>query len=273
MGERKICRREKFDVTVEVSDEGFISPPDPSQKNWIITRAIEELADDLDHIDDVSKRFVAGSKRAKIHEEWIKSQAKYGDSQLIIDGQQVMQEWERPYMEAMAKVAAETHGDVLEVGFGMGISSSYLQAFGVRSHTIIECNEGVKKEFEKWRAKYDDRKITMVVGKWKDVIGQLGAYDSIFFDTYPLTEDEFNDYVIEDVTFAAHFFESAYEHLRKGGVFTYYSNEIDSLSRRHQRRLFDYFETVSLSVVHPLFPPRDCNYWWADSMVLIRAVK
>ena len=29
-----------------------------------------------------------------------------------------------------------------------GISASYIQAFGAKSYTVIECNEGVKGEFE-----------------------------------------------------------------------------------------------------------------------------
>jgi guanidinoacetate N-methyltransferase len=273
MGDRKICRKRPFEIAVEIKEDDFISPPDPAQKNWVITRAIEELADDLLHLDQASKRFVEGSKRKQIQEEWARSQAKYEDSQLIIDGQQVMQNWERPYMEAMARAATETHGDVLEVGFGMGISASYIQAFGVKSHTIIECNEDVKKQFEAWRVKYPGRKISLAFGKWQDVIDKLPTFDSVFFDTYPLSEEEFMEYVIKDVAFAAHFFEAAARHLEKGGVFTYYSNEIDSVSRRHQRRLFEYFESVTFSVVHPLFPPKDCQYWWADSIVLVRAIK
>jgi hypothetical protein len=61
--------------------------------------------------------------------------------------------------------------------------------------------------------------------------------------------------------------------LRPGGVFTYYTNEIDSFSRAHQRLILRYFTSLSLSVVHDLAPPADCNYWWADSMVVARAVK
>jgi spermidine synthase len=258
---------------LQIGEPEFIVPPQPEQKNWLLANALDELAEDLQHLDVVSKRFVDGSTRQQIREEWAASQAKYDSSQLIIDGQQVMQDWERPYMEAMAQAAAASHGDVLEVGFGMGISASYLQALGVKSHTIIECNQDVITRFREWQSGYPGQDIRLVQGKWQDVIGQLGRFDAVFFDTYPLTEDEFRKFVIEDVTFAAHFFPHAAEHLREGGVFTYYSNEIDSVSRRHQRRLFEFFSTVTFSVVRPLFPPKDCNYWWADSMVLARAIK
>lgn len=269
----RVTRRKPFELSLTIKEEGFVEPPTPSQRNWVIARAMDELADDLIHLDQVTKRFVEGSVRAEIVEQWARSQARYDDSQLVIDGQQVMQDWERPYMEAMAEVVTQTHGDVLEIGFGMGISASYIQAMGVRSYTVIECNEGVRQQFETWRARYPGRDIRLVFGPWQDVIDTLGEFDGIFFDTYPLSEEEFDRYIVEDVTFARHFFAAAARHLKPGGVFTYYSNEIDSVSRRHQRALFEHFREISFRVCRPLFPPPDCNYWWADSMVVTRCVK
>lgn len=262
-----------LEISATLTDDRFLQPADPSQRNWCVARTLEEAADDLVALDGVSKRFVEGSVRAKITADWAKSQAKYDDKELIIDGQQVMQEWERPYMEAMADVVTQNKGDVLEIGFGMGISASYILAKGARSYTVIEYNEGVRERFEAWKAKYPGRDIKIVMGKWQDVIDQLGLFDGIFFDTYPLSEDEFQRYVVEDCTFAHHFFAAAAAHLRPGGIFTYYSNEIDSVSRRHQRALFEHFREITFSVCKPLFPPTDCNYWWADSMIVTKAVK
>jgi spermidine synthase len=273
MGTRKTFRHRAFDIGLELRDDTFISPPSSSQRNWVLSRAIEELADDLDHLDKVSKRFTAGSQRPQITEKWAASKAVYDKTQLTIDGQQVMQDWEHPYMEAMARVVSQAHGAVLEIGFGMGISATYIQSNGVQSHTIIECNSDVIGGFYKWKAEYPGRDISVVSGRWQDVIEQLGQFDAIFFDTYPSNEEEFNKFVIADVTFAAHFFATAARHIKKGGLFTYYSNEIDSVSRRHQRCLLQHFDSVTFSVVRPLFPPKDCNYWWADSMVLISATK
>jgi guanidinoacetate N-methyltransferase len=184
-----------------------------------------------------------------------------------------MQEWERPLMKAMAEVTAGTHGDVLEIGFGMGISATYIQKCGVRSHTIVECNAGVAQVFSAWKRQYPEQDIRLIAGKWQDVTDQLGNYDGVFFDAYPLSEEDFIEHVINDVTFAEHFFSAASKCLRPGGVFTYYSNEIDSFSRTHQRRLLKFFKSFSLSVVEKLSPPPDCNYWWADSMVVVKAVK
>lgn len=270
---KRVCRRPQFEISLDIRDEKFISTPAASQQNWVLSRAMDELADDLSHLNRLAKEFVAGSKRQVMRGDWVSSVANYEESQLIIDGQQVMQDWERPYMEAMALAATESHGDLLEVGFGMGISADYIQGAGVRSHTIIECNEDVIERFTRWKSMYPGRDIRLVKGRWQDTVHQLSEFDSIFFDTYPLSEKEFSEFVVADVTFAAHFFEAAAMKLKRGGVLTYYSNEIDTMSRRHQRRLLKYFKRLSMSVVQPLYPPDDCNYWWANSMVLVSATK
>lgn len=263
----------EFEVALHLRQDDFIKPPQKAQRNWTLQRALDEFVDDLKHWDQISKRFVPGSERAAIQHEWGRSVAHYDDSQLIIEGQQVMQDWERPLMKAMADVVTAGHGEVLEVGFGMGISSSYIQGRGVKSHSIIECNDAVIGQFDEWKSQYPERDIRLIRGKWQDVVGQLGQYDGVFFDTYPLSEAEFKEYVIDNITFAESFFPVASSCLRKGGIFSYYTNEIDSFSRRHQRLVLKYFESFTLSVVRPLFPPADCNYWWADSMVVIKAVK
>jgi guanidinoacetate N-methyltransferase len=271
----RVCKRRVhgLEVTATLHDDGFLHTPDPSQRNWTVVRALEEVADDLVNLDAVSRRFIDGSKRASISDPWTTSAARYDDSELIIDRQQVMQDWERPYMAAMSDVVTESHGDVLELGFGMGISASFIQDRGVKSHTVIECNEEVRARFDAWKATYPGRDIRMVFGTWQDVIGDLGLFDGIFFDTYPLSEDEFQHHVVESCTFAEHFFAAAAAHLRPGGVFTYYSNEIDSVSRRHQRALFEHFTQLSFRVCKPLAPPSNCNYWWADSMIVVKAIK
>ena len=251
-----------------------MAPPASNQRSWLLNQVLDEVVADLEHLSSIAPTFVPGSERARIASAgWRESAARYDSTQLQIAGQQVMQDWERPLMRAMAEVAAESHGDVLEVGFGMGISATYLQELGVRSYTVIEPNSFVIEEFERWRARYPGRDIRLLRGKWQEVTGELGTYDGVFFDTYHNDEKEYVDHVLKGVTYAEHFFPTAAACLCDGGVFTYYSNEIDSMSRRHQRRVLQFFRSVALSVVRPLHPPPDCNYWWADSMVVVKAVK
>jgi amino acid adenylation domain-containing protein len=269
----KIRRFKQFDVAVTLKDDSFISPPRESQRSWLLRRALDEFADDLVALDEASKRMVSGSARVHLQQEWSSSGVKYDDSQLIIQGQQVMQDWERPLMRAMAEIVTESHGDVLELGFGMGISATYIQEFGVKSYTVVEYNDGVAEHFKKWKEQYPGRDIRLIHSRWHDAVDQLGTYDGIFFDTVPSNEEEYMREVIDNVVMAEDIFPIASKCLRKGGVFTWYTNEIDSFSRRHQRLALKYFSSVAVSVVKPLAPPEDCHYWWADSMVAVKAIK
>jgi guanidinoacetate N-methyltransferase len=184
-----------------------------------------------------------------------------------------MEEWQIPLMQAMAEVVTETHGDVLEIGFGYGVSATLIQEQSVRSHTIIECNDAVVEKFFEWKELFKQNQINLVHGLWQDTIEELGQFDGIFFHTYPLNEEEYMKYVHGKTTFAEHFFETAAKHLRSGGVFTYFSNEIDSLGRGHQRALFKHFSSFSLKVLHLELPDDINDTWWADSMVIVKAVK
>ncbi|HEX7333138.1 MAG TPA: amino acid adenylation domain-containing protein [Pyrinomonadaceae bacterium] len=271
----KIRRYKQFDVSVTLKDDNFISPPRESQRSWLLRRALNEFADDLVALDEASKRMVSGSARVHLQEEWKGSGAKYDDTQLIIQGQQVMQDWEHPLMKAMAEIVTESHGDILELGFGMAISATYIQQFGCRSYTVIEANEGVVEHFKKWKEQFPGRDINIIHSRWHDAVDKLEAesFDGIFFDTVPTDEEEYMREVIDNVVMAEDIFPAASRLLRKGGIFTWYTNEIDSFSRRHQRLALKYFSSVAVSVVKGLAPPEDCHYWWSDSMVAVKAVK
>jgi guanidinoacetate N-methyltransferase len=185
----------------------------------------------------------------------------------------IMEDWQLPLMEAMATIAARAGGDVLEIGFGRGVSAQMIQSHGVRSHTIVECNASVLDRFASWRATLPERDIRVVPGLWQDVIDTLGAFDAVFFHTYALDEEEVAELVAGSVTFAAHFFPVAAAHLRPGGVFTYLSNEIDTLSRAHQRLLFEHFRSIRMERVALTLPPDVRDAWWADGMVVVEAIK
>jgi guanidinoacetate N-methyltransferase len=260
---RKVKRTRSFELTVDVQDDQFIRPPHDAQRNWLLNRFLREAGDDLQALDTIARRFVPGAPRD------LPADMRTAD----LSDDDIMEDWQLPLMDAMAAIAARAGGDVLEVGFGRGVSASLIQRHGVRSHTIIECNPHVVARFERWREAYGDRDVRIVSGLWQDVIGSLGHFDAVFFHTYALDEDEAIELVARSVTFAAHFFPVAATHLRTGGVFTYLSNEIDTLGRAHQRLLFDHFSAVRLQRVALRVPPNVRDAWWADSMVVVEAVK
>ena len=263
-GNRLLRRGDDFDLTLEIHRHSFVRPPRDAQRRWLLNRAVDELGQQLQYLDGAAGRFVAGRETAAFED---RATADLSD-------QAIMEDWQRPVMAAMAATATRGHGDVLEIGFGRGISSEMIQQAGVRSHTIVECNPHVAQRYQRWRRQHADADIHLLQGRWQDLTDEFGQYHAVFFHTYPLDLDEHIDLAVNSITFAAHFFPTAAAHLRPGGVFTYLCNEGDSLSRAHQRLLFEHFSGFSLSRVQGLQPPADtADALWGDAMLIVEARK
>ena len=258
---KRIKRSEKYEVTVSLLDPSFINPPREAQRNAILNRALKEFTFDLEALHQQSKFFVPGATVSTFEDR----------EQKLLKEQEIMEDWQIPVMQCMATAIAKKGGTILEIGFGRGISAEMIQKFDIDSHSIIECNDTVVDQFYLWKSKYAGKEIQLIHGLWQDTIDTLGRFDGIFFHTYPLNEDEYMRYVNGSITFAEHFFSHAAKHLNPGGKFTYFSNEVDSLSREHQRRLLQYFSSFSVSIV-PLQMPEDVkDTWWANTIAVITA--
>ena len=96
------------------------------------------------------------------------------------DGIEVMMDWEAPIMEKSAEYVCHNKGDILEIGFGMGICSDYIQAQGVNSHTIVEIHPQIIQKLNVWANSKSN--VTVVEGDWNSV--SLSSYDGIFLDTF-----------------------------------------------------------------------------------------
>ena len=94
---------------------------------------------------------------------------------------EVMMDWEDTIMQESAEYVCESKGDILEIGFGMGICSDYIQSQGVNSHTIIEIHPQIIEKLKTWASGKSN--VTIVEGDWYTVNG-LSTYDGIFLDTY-----------------------------------------------------------------------------------------
>ena len=105
----------------------------------------------------------------------------YADEDNIIQNE-VMMDWEHPLMSASAAYVCEGGGDILEIGFGMGISAGYMQSHSISSHTIIENHPQIITKAQEWASGKSN--VTIVSGSWYDVKDSLSTYDGVFYDTY-----------------------------------------------------------------------------------------
>ena len=142
---------------------------------------------------------------------------------------EVMMNWEAPIMEKSAEFISHNSGDVLEIGFGMGICADYIQAQGVNSHTIIEIHPQILERLNTWASGKSN--VTVIEGDWSS-ISLSDTYDGIFIDTFG--DENWND-----------FKSFALDKIKSGGKITYWNN-FDSENNEHS---FDSisFESISIS--------------------------
>jgi|TARA_B110000908_G_C10026560_1_gene345395 spermidine synthase len=95
---------------------------------------------------------------------------------------QVMMDWEMDIMEAHAKSITKNGGDILEIGFGMGISAGFIQSNSINSHTIVEIHPQIIIKAQEWAK--DKPNVNIIEGNWIDNLDKLLTYDGLFYDTW-----------------------------------------------------------------------------------------
>jgi len=146
-------------------------------------------------------------------------------------GSVVMHSCELSLMKAMADLTCRNGGHILEIGFGLGISASYIQQNNIESHTIIEVHPEIYERACRWADK-QNIPVYVYLGDWMEVLPNIDAiYDGIFHDTHldnqvhkflPTIQKNCKNNTI--VVFFSHFFlldVPKYEELVKQGKLSY----------------------------------------------------
>jgi len=103
----------------------------------------------------------------------------YTDESLTFE---VMMDWEDDIMKTSADYICENGGDILEIGFGMGISADHIQANDINSHTIVESHPQIIEKLKEWAQ--DKPNVIIIEGDWYDIKDSLSTYDGLFYDTW-----------------------------------------------------------------------------------------
>jgi len=134
--------------------------------------------------------------------EWANEAGVYTETEdgrgriLEIDGKAVMEQWETPYMRALATAATKHGGVILEVGFGLGLSATCIEENQVEKHIIIEANKDViTNEGGAWLEKLSPEqraRVEFKQGMWQDVVASLpdNSLDAVLYDPYPNNTEE-----------------------------------------------------------------------------------
>lgn len=150
--------------------------------------------------------------------EWRDAAAVFSDRKgsMEIMGNPVMEDWQVPYMKELASIATSNGGTVLEVGFGLGIASSFIQSEPrVDQHIVIEANFDIFKNALEF-ARNAQCLTVPIFGFWEDITNLLQdeSIDGILYDTYPIEDGYLHDHQFR-------FARQAYRILKPGGVMTY----------------------------------------------------
>ena len=192
----------------------------------------------------------------------------YKNNKLINeDGRAVMMDWENEWMYESAKIICANGGNILNIGFGMGIIDSYIQSYNIETHTIIEAHPDVYDKMIKdgWGNK---KNVKIIFSKWQDVIDNLDTYDGIYFDTW-------DDYGFYDILLP-----KLKKLLKENGVFSYWEGFSNKFINTHTTDLlykdfeFDYkkLHLKNVPSKKEQFENEDGYYWnekWDECLIPI----
>jgi len=132
------------------------------------------------------------------------------DKILSEDKNSIMMSWETLIMQVSAKTLCINKGDILNVGFGMGIIDTFIQEQQPHTHWIIEPHPQVlnKMKEEGW---YDKKNVKILEGTWQQYLNILPLFDGIYFDTWR------DNHVMD-------FFNRISYLLKSDGIFSYFNS-------------------------------------------------
>tara|TARA_R100000664_G_scaffold17001_1_gene25878 strand:- start:53 stop:664 length:612 start_codon:yes stop_codon:yes gene_type:complete len=160
---------------------------------------------------------------------------------------QTMMEWEKPYMDFLVD-NLKPHGEVLEIGFGLGFSFNQIQKYNIKSHTVIECNKQVIE-------KITNKNVKIIEGYWQEVFDRLDKYDCIFFDDAPNNKynkkDRFSQFLMQIL-----------KHVKQGTRLTWYCD-----GDEFNLDLSNYPGTIEIKKFD-IKIPKNCKYTKAKDYML-----
>ena len=85
------------------------------------------------------------------------------------------------YETSVADIVAQNGGNILEIGFGLGISATQIQTHSPSKHVIIEIEKEIYDKAVEWADGKSN--VEVIHGDWKDVVSSLSyKFDGVYND-------------------------------------------------------------------------------------------
>lgn len=119
-------------------------------------------------------------------ENYLSQKIHYNNYSLLDEAGEtpIMMDWETDMMKKSAEIICKNGGNVINVGFGMGIIDSFIEQYNIKSHTIIEPHPVVISKMKKdgW---FEKKGVNILEGRWQSFFDELPKFDGVYFDTSP----------------------------------------------------------------------------------------
>lgn len=227
----------------------------------------------LDRIERRQDKFFPGMKKQWTDEKPEIEITEDGESILRIFGLEVMSDFQKPYMKELAKNVTLHGGDILNIGFGLGIVDSYIEekrsTRDIGEHHIVELNEGVVEMAKKWREEQPHKdKIFIHQGNWEDVLPELSkqgfVFDGVVYDGYPLEIDD----ICRDAIPFLHAIVTLKLIKENTGILTFYLDSVDGISEGFQSYLQNLgVNNIQTNKVSIQSPNRQTEHWDYDYFI------
>tara|TARA_R110002020_G_scaffold85192_1_gene210405 strand:- start:1489 stop:2157 length:669 start_codon:yes stop_codon:yes gene_type:complete len=134
----------------------------------------------------------------------------------------ITHEWKSPLMKAHADYVTEMGGDILEIGFGQGLSAEFIQENNPKSHTIIEIHPQIAEKAREWAS--NKTNVTIIEGNWLDVMPKFTEgsiqvtakkFDGIFIDAF---STPYKNITVNDIP------KTILPHVKKNTRITHWNN-------------------------------------------------
>tara|TARA_R110000803_G_scaffold59729_5_gene118581 strand:+ start:3466 stop:4083 length:618 start_codon:yes stop_codon:yes gene_type:complete len=175
-----------------------------------------------------------------INRDYHKEKLTYVDD-LLLDsyGSAIMMGWEAPIMKHQAELICKNGGDILNVGFGLGLIDTYIQSHNISTHWIVESHPDVYNKIvnDGWLSKPN---VKVIFKPWQEAIHDLPKFDGIYFDTWLEDQSPFNK-IVPNL-------------LKPNGIFSFfnnYSHHINNISVENYEDLNFNFNIINHPIPHP----------------------
>ena len=183
-----------------------------------------------------------------------------GEQVMKILKHEVMSTYQLPYMQKLADIVTQNGGNILNVGYGLGLVDTEIEKFRkerkIERHYVIENNKHIASEARK------NKNLIVLEGEWQKICDEFRGtqFDGIIYDGYPLTVDEVHRDGVE-------FIDKVVKRnlLKENGILTFYVDAPETLGKKFKSYLkrlgFTYITAEKVSIKTP---DRERQIWKQD---------